>query len=124
MGENQSKGSLVPSITVREVSYSMGRRHAAEHQLGKAVETFLKCAAVGHVGCQHELGLMMLGMDKADAAAVWWLRAAEQDHAEAMVSLGLLLSDRPETAVEGLRWIERARDHGSETAEALLRGDG
>ena len=45
-------GSLVPSITVREVSYDMGRRHAAEHRLGQAVETFLKCAAAGHTGCQ------------------------------------------------------------------------
>ena len=60
-------------------------------------------------------------MDEADAAEVWLRRAAMQEHANAALALGLLLSDKEMgSSGEGLHWVERAADMGSITATGLL----
>ena len=58
---------------------------------------------MGHAGCQNQMGLMLLGKGKPDAAAVWLNLAVKQDQpsADAMFNLAMYLGQGQGHGQEG-----------------------
>lgn len=92
-----SESWRVPTATIREMIYDRGQsvlRGSAADDVEAATQLFLQCAAMGHSGCQNQLGLIMLGKQERELAAMWFNRAVNnkgQHSVDAMFHLGILL---------------------------------
>ena len=66
--------------------------HAVEKGISIAYSFYLMVAEAGHAGCQNMIGAMLnigMGVELSQESAVkWWAKAAEQNHAEALMNLG------------------------------------
>ena len=103
------------------------RADAEQAAADSALTDLQQRAAAGDATAQFELGaLYYLGQgvpqDYAQAA-VWWERAATQDHVDAQFNLGALYGDGtvvPKDTAKARQWLEKAATQGHEAAPIAL----
>lgn len=95
--------------------YEAGVRLYKLNRMAEAVKSFQRCAQLGHVRCQLQLGWHYengSGVSQSfTQAASWYRSAADQNDAAAQKNLGLLYEDGkgvPENWTEAFRWYQRS----------------
>jgi TPR repeat protein len=98
---------------------ALGHRARRDLHLDEAVAYLRPVAEQGNLAAVLALGEVYLELDRAHEAYDWYLRAAQADHAEAMVRVGELLFgwNLHDKAVV---WLEQARAQGHPGAAQIL----
>ncbi len=106
-------------------NYQDGKSAYLQGNYTTALKKFEPLAESGHVESQHYLGVIYeegKGVAKdAKAAIKWYLKAAEQQHTEAQLALGLMYffgSKRDDT--KAIKWFTKAAEQGNVMAISTL----
>lgn len=80
----------------------------------------LRAAEAGDATCQYALGIDLKNRGKINKATKWLLKAAEQEHVDAMGVLGEICATYGQNYPAAGEWFERAARKGSKEAQQIL----
>lgn len=115
---------------MHKLSRCYEKGHGVPRSITTAIQWLEKAAEQGHTQAQSELGaacLQGVGTAQSEEKAIFWYKkAAEKDDVDALCGLGIIYAKRQnaETAVEGVRYLQKAARLGSSYAQDVLRDIG